>query len=202
MRIDEVLQEAPFSGYDKFVQGAKNLGNKIASPLSGKAQNAVIAGNIKSKVMKKANVINDEFVVWKAQTFPQSDATVITAKEVLRYLQDKHKIIHLVRQGFNSIAPILKNSSKQLTAPEYQKVFYAVAMRDFKDTDGDGTPDSKDPTPGEETPGTPDTPDAPNTPGNPGKMGDGPQDQALKVAIDKLDPDMQARALAYLQSKS
>ena len=35
MRIDEVIQEAPFGGWDKIAQGAKNLGNRIASPFSG-----------------------------------------------------------------------------------------------------------------------------------------------------------------------
>ena len=186
MRIDEVIQEAPFGLGDKIAQGAKNLGNKIASPFSGRAQNALIAGKVKQKAMDKANDINDDFVAWKAQTFPESDAAVVRAAEVLRYLKDKHRINNLLKQGLNSVAPILKNSQRALPDKEYQKVFLALAMRDFKDSDGDGTPDAKDTSPGADT-------------------GDGtlsPADSALKGALDKLDPQMQAKALQYLQSKS
>ena len=184
MRIDEVIQEAPFGLGDKIAQGAKNIGNRLASPFSGRAQNALVAGKVKQQAMNKANEINDEFVAWKAQTFPQSDAAVVKAAEVLKYLKDKHQINNLVKQGLNSIAPILKNSQRQLPDEEYQKVFLALAMRDFKDSDNDGKPDSQD--------------------SSPGDAGDGtlsPADSALKSALDKLDPQMQAKALQYLQSK-
>ena len=53
-------------------------------------------------------------------------------------------------------------------------------IKKFPDTDGDGKPD------------------APQEPGAPLS----PQDSALKGALDKLDPEMQKKALAYLQSKS
>lgn len=185
MRIDEVIQEAPFGLGSKIGQGVKNLGNRIASPFSGRAQNALVAGKLRQKAMDKANEINDDFVTWKAQTYPESNAAVVKAAEVLRYLKDKHKINNLLKQGLNSIAPILKNSQRALPDEEYQKVFLALAMRDFKDSDGDGTPDAKDSSPGSDT-------------------GDGtlsPGDSALKSALDKLDPELQAKALQYLQSK-
>tara|TARA_B100000927_G_C16383897_1_gene436575 strand:+ start:91 stop:651 length:561 start_codon:yes stop_codon:yes gene_type:complete len=185
MRIDEVIQEAPFGVGDRMWQGAKNIGSRLASPFSGRAQNELVAGKVKQKAMTKANEINDDFVAWKAQTYPQSDAAVVRAAEVLKYLKDKHQINNLLKQGLNSIAPILKNSQRQLPDAEYQKVFLALAMRDFKDSDNDGTPDAKDTSPGTDT-------------------ADGtlsPADSALKGALDKLDPQMQAKALQYLQSK-
>jgi hypothetical protein len=57
------------------------------------------------------------------------------------------------------------------------------------DTDGDGTPDANDT-----------SPDSDGTPDANGTLA--PEDAALKGALDKLDPEMQAKALQYLQSKS
>ena len=187
MRIDEVIQEAPFGGWDKFAQSADNLGNRIAGALGNKkAGNLAVAGKVKLQAMNKADDINNDFVQWKSITFPSGNMEVVTAAEVLRYLKEKHKITNLLKQGLNSIAPILKQSGRQLKQEEWEKVFYALAIRSFQDTDGDGTPDAKDTSPGSDT-------------------ADGtlsPADSALKSALDKLDPQMQAKALQYLQSKS
>ena len=94
--------------------------------------------------MNKADDINNDFVQWKAITFPQGDMEVVTAAEVLRYLKEKHKITNLLKQGLNSIAPLLKQSGRQLKQEEWEKVFYAIAIRSFEDTDGDGTTMPKD----------------------------------------------------------
>ena len=80
----------------------------------------------------------------------------------------------------------MKQQSRQLKQEEWEKVFYAIAIRSFQDTDGDGTPDAKDTSPGTDT-------------------ADGtlsPADTALKSALDKLDPLTKNKALQYLQSKS
>ena len=186
MRIDEVIQEAPFGGLRQIGQKMDNFGNKFAAALGDKqAGNLAVAGKVKLQAMKKADDINNDFVQWKAITFPQGDMEVVRVSEVLRYLKDKHKITNLTKQGLNSIAPILKQSGRQLKEEEWEKVFYAIALRSLQDSDGDGTPDAKDTSPGSDT-------------------ADGtlsPADSALKSALDKLDPQMQAKALQYLQSK-
>lgn len=187
MRIDEVIvnefglddiKQWTKQKYAGVKQGMRNSGNKR------------IAKQQINQAKPLAKKISNEFIKWKATRFPQADVTVTTGKELTRFLKDQYQITNPLAQGLNSIAPLLKGT-KTLTPEELDKVFMAIVYKDMNntDTDGDGTPDANDT-----------SPDSDGTPDANGTLA--PEDAALKGALDKLDPEMQAKALQYLQSKS
>ena len=185
MRIDEVIinefgLDDIKQRYAGVKQGIKNFGNKR------------LANKEIKQAKPLAKKISNDFIKWKTRRFPQADITVTTGNELAKFLKEKYQISNPLAQGLNSIAPLLKGTST-LTPEDVDKVFMAMVYKDMNDT-GAGSDSQVN---GDET--------GSDSQGKGDENGDGtlsPEDVALKGALDKLDPEMQAKALQYLQSKS
>jgi len=174
MRIDEVIINE--FGLDDIKQRYAGVKQGIKNFGNKRLANKEI-----KQAKPLAKKISNDFIKWKTRRFPQADITVTTGNELAKFLKEKYQISNPLAQGLNSIAPLLKGTST-LTPEDVDKVFMAMVYKDMNDTGAGSDSQVK----GDEN-------------------GDGtlsPEDAALKGALDKLDPEMQAKALQYLQSKS
>ena len=174
MRIDEVIINE--FGLDDIKQRYAGVKQGIKNFGTRRLANKEI-----KQAKPLAKKISNDFIKWKTRRFPQADITVTTGNELAKFLKEKYQISNPLAQGLNSIAPLLKGTST-LTPEDVDKVFMAMVYKDMNDTGAGSDSQVK----GDEN-------------------GDGtlsPEDAALKGALDKLDPEMQAKALQYLQSKS
>lgn len=174
MRIDEVIINE--FGLDDIKQRYAGVKQGIKNFGNKRLANKEI-----KQAKPLAKKISNDFIKWKTRRFPQADITVTTGNELAKFLKEKYQISNPLAQGLNSIAPLLKGTST-LTPEDVDKVFMAMVYKDMNDTGAGSDSQVK----GDEN-------------------GDGtlsPEDVALKGALDKLDPEMQAKALQYLQSKS
>lgn len=190
MRIDEVIQEAPVG----MLKRAGNfLGSKIGTAGSkaraqGRRDTAAIANNANveiQKLMGQQGMTNDSYFSPEFEELLRDyfQSKKVPQKSIVAMLGTFTQMKNKVAPGGNPKPASLKAMGgkggafdKWLldVAPTLAKVIPANV-----DTDGDGKPDAPQD-------------DNANL---------SPADSALKGALDKLDPQMQAKALQYLQSK-
>lgn len=198
MRIDEVIQEAPVGLVQRGIDFAKSkVGSRDSKARAqGRRDVAQIANNVSAEISQKVglagiNVKDDNQVL--SQDYTDLVLSVLKdmgfAPEFQKlYTQEREKILKpfmdATGNSIDSNKVRAKGGAKKVTDQALinmvQMASKSGLIKKFPDTDGDGKPD------------------APQEPGAPLS----PQDSALKGALDKLDPEMQKKALAYLQSKS
>ena len=203
MRIDEVVQEAPVGMIQRglnFAQSkigsadfrARGQGKRdvadVANTTSAKINRAVGQAGIDDESAKE--VLSDQYLKIVTNYFK---AEGLDPKFSKLYTQEWKKVIP--GKFFDPKNPLEPDDNKVKAAGGQQKIVDSIlvttiqqaykqgligALPDVRDADGDGKPD------------------APQD----GNANLSPADSALKGALDKLDPEMQKKALAYLQSKS
>ena len=198
MRIDEVIQEAPV-GYGQriknFAQSKLGFTRDMRARGQGQRDVAQIANNVSAEISQKVgqagiNVKDDNQVL--SQDYTDLVLGVIKdmgfAPEFQKlYTQEREKILKpfmdATGKNIDSNKIRAKGGAKKVTDQALLNMVQMASksglVNKFPDTDGDGKPDA---------------PQDDNA-----KLS--PADSALKSALDKLDPQMQAKALQYLQSK-
>lgn len=202
MRIDEVVQEAPVGMIQRglnFAQSkigsadfrARGQGKRdvadVANTTSAKINRAV--GQAGIDVRNAEEVLSNQYLKIVTNYFK---AEGLDPKFSKLYTQEWNKVM---KELFTPLDPTKPDEKKVKEKDGHKKIVDSIlvntiqqaykqgligALPDVRDADGDGKPD------------------APQD----GNANLSPADSALKGALDKLDPEMQKKALAYLQSKS
>ncbi len=196
MRIDEVIQEAPVGAGQRFLNfvGSKNpFSAQGRARAQGRRDTAAIANNANLEIQKLMGQQNLDNKSYFSPEFEELLQNYFLSKKVPQ--QSIDDMLGTFRQQKNKLAPDGQAKPASLKkmggkggvfdkwllsiTPTLAKVIPANV-----DTDGDGKPD------------------APQDGAQDDNANLSPADSALKSALDKLDPEMQKKALAYLQSKS
>ena len=202
MRIDEVIQEAPV-GYGQriknFAQSKLGFTRDMRARGQGQRDVAQIANNVSAEISQKVGQVGID--VRKDDQVLSQDYTDLVlgvlkdmgfAPEFQKlYTQEREKILKpfmdATGKNIDSNKIRAKGGAKKVTDQALLNMVQMASksglVNKFPDTDGDGKPD------------------APQDGAQDDNAKLSPADSALKSALDKLDPQMQAKALQYLQSK-
>lgn len=135
MRIDEVITEKEFGFGARMAQGAKNIGNAIASKVSKTAYNKSIQGKVRSQGLKGANKISDAYIKWLAAKYPNQDPDYLNSGQFKEFMKTSNVLKSQQAAGFPMFAgmPTVQKAFKQnddvnFDAQTKQEIFLAIAM--------------------------------------------------------------------------